>query len=236
MLSKNARAYHVWRGLNARYGHFNFDFSLIGLIAPIVISALSRPLSRSEEHTIVLQKWKAIHEVATLNGDAITEETKQLSRADLARAIDDAQNLGNRLVTRVTTIYTLVFMFLFCFVFDRVSKSFLAMFAWQYHHRSSPQVTSEQFKDFIQQLSFALLITYALLMCLVWFWGRWKFRDYIWSKFRPGNILHFLLTASERVKAFTELVVIASVPFAMWGVVAFVSKFPFPLFPFPSTP
>lgn len=120
---------------------------LIGLVAPIVVSAIRRPSSRMEERTSRLQYWKTFFEVAPLAGASVTEETKQLCLAEMAEGEDETRNLSNKLVTHTTTACTLVVMFFVLLILSRVSTSTIDMMAWQYEHQNPPQGTPQQFRE-----------------------------------------------------------------------------------------
>lgn len=209
---------------------------LIGLIAPIVVSAIRRPSSKIEERTARLQYWKTFFEVAPLAGSTVSEDSKQLCLAEMAEGEDETRNFNNKIVSSITTAYTLIVMFLALCLFQRASMFTLNMMNWQYQNQNPPQVTPQQFKELTQQLSYASLIIQALVMCLIWFWARWKIRNFVWDRLRPGKTFHFLLTAGDRMKAFLELVLVILVALAFWAILAFVYQIPLPPFPHTQAP
>jgi hypothetical protein len=71
---------------------------LIGLMAPIVISAFKWRASRIETRKARLDYWKTYFEVAPLAGQTVGDETKKLCIAELEEGEDEARNLGNKLV------------------------------------------------------------------------------------------------------------------------------------------
>ncbi len=193
---------------------------LIGLIAPIVVSAIRRPSSRIEERTARLQYWKTFFEVAPLAGTPVIEEANQLCRVEMAEAEDETRNFSNKFVTSITTSCTLILMFLVLSLLEWLSTSTLVMMSRQYQKHNPPQVTPQRFRE---QVDYAYLIIQALVMCLIWFWARWKIRSFVWNRLRPGRYFDFLLTASNRMKAFAELVLMFLVPLAFWGILVFFS-------------
>ena|SRR6185437_1145483 len=84
---------------------------LIGLIAPIIVSAIRRPSSKIEERTARLQYWKTFFEVAPLAGSTVSEDSKQLCLAEMAEGEDETRNFNNKVVSSITTAYTLIVMF-----------------------------------------------------------------------------------------------------------------------------
>lgn len=215
----------------------NLIAPLIGLIAPIVVSAIRRPSSRIEERTSRLQYWKTFFEVAPLAGASVTEETKQLCLAEMAEGEDETKNLSNKLVTHITTAYTLLVMFFVLLIVSRATTTTTDMMAWQYQHQNPPQATPQQFRDVTQQLAYASLIFQALVMCLIWFWARWRIRNFVWDKLRPGKKFHFLLSAGPMMRALTELAVLLLVALGFWASIFVVYQMlPLPQFPHSPVP
>jgi hypothetical protein len=62
-------------------------------------------------------------------------------------------------------------------------------------------------------------------MCLIWFWARWKIRAYVWNKLRPGQVFHFLVNASVRVKALVELVLLFALLGVLWISTVYLGSF-----------
>ena len=161
-------------------------------------------------------------------GTPVIEEAKQLCRAEMAEAEDETRNFSNKFVTFITTACTLILMFLVLSLLEWLSTSTLVMMSWQYQKHNPPQVTPQQFEELTRQVGYASLIIQALVMCLIWFWARWKVRTFVWNRLRPGRYFDFLLTASNRMKAFAELVLMFLVLLAFWGILVFFSHIPLP--------
>jgi hypothetical protein len=189
---------------------------LIGLIAPIVITAIRRPASRIQERTKRLQYWKTFFELAPLSGNAVSDEAKRLCVAELAAAEDETRNLSNKLVSFITTVCTVAVMVFILWLLELASMYVLDMMRWTFQHEQPPQITQQQFKDATEQLRFVVLILQALIMCVIWFWVRWRMRDFVWNHLRPGKTFHFLLSLSDRGTAITEFIVSIIFALPMW--------------------
>jgi hypothetical protein len=79
--------------------------AFIGLVAPIVVSAFKWRASRIETRKARLDYWKAYFEVALLAGKSVGQETKGLCVAEFEEEEDEARNLGNKLVSSITTVF-----------------------------------------------------------------------------------------------------------------------------------
>ena len=99
----------------------------------------------------------------------------------------------------------------------------------QYAHYKEQQhpaviITPEQFRIGNEQTAYLLLGLQVMLMCLIWFWARWKIRDYVWNKFRPGGSLYFLHDASEWVENIVGFVLMLVLLAMVWAT-TYVSSF-----------
>jgi hypothetical protein len=144
---------------------------LIGLMAPIVISAFKWRASRTETRKASLDYWKTYFEVAALAGQTVGDETKRLCIAELEEGEDETRNFRNKLVSSITNYSTFGIMYFLTFVFSVLyafmEKSRATQYA-QYQKQQHPvAITPEQFHNASEQLGYALLIFQISVMCLI---------------------------------------------------------------------
>jgi magnesium-transporting ATPase (P-type) len=122
----------------------------------------------------------------------VTEDAKQLCIRELAAAEDDAKNLSNKPVAVVSAALTLIVMGL---VIALVLFGFEPVFN---NVKSQSRGPVSETNSLLEQYGLLSLAFQSILACICWFWLRWKIRDFIWDKMRPGNALDFMRDASGR--------------------------------------
>ena len=204
------------------------DFSravtpFIGIVTPLVILWIRRPITRIDDSTKWLQLWKTHNELAGLLGETISGQVKQASKASMLAAEDTAQNLSNKLVGFVANSLTIGAIYA-GMAFVSVISVFLKAMNFGY---KGPQ---ERLNAYNHSVESFFLIGQILIACACWIWLRWWIRDWLWKSSTLGRKLHILRTAgppaTDKIKCAVGVLLVLFVFLILQGEFKIIAALP----------
>jgi len=117
-------------------------------------------------------------------------------------------------------------MILLLLLLARAADLTLAAMGCQFKDQRVALITEQQFRNSSEQFTIAFSAVEILVMCLIWFWGRWKLRSQVWKRFGDGHTLHFLLTSEawvqDLVRGILSIVLVLAAIKIEWMILQFL--------------
>jgi hypothetical protein len=168
---------------------------LISVVTTAVISAIKDPVGRVfENRTKRLQFWKTMLETSSLTDVTDQSFLKEQCRQEIAEASDEVLKITNKFVGGLSVLLLFGIVLLILSFIVRVTMIMLH----KMHQIGAPESAANQ-------IGYISALVQAVVISIGWFWGRWKLRDWVWLKIKPGQTFDFLLK-NKRLQAAAELV------------------------------
>jgi hypothetical protein len=187
--------------------------AMIGAGASAVIAAIISAIKDPVGTTLDIRKkrldfWKMMLEMSSLTDttEADAQSLKEHCRQEMAEATDHILKLTNEFVGRISA-YLMVDVVMLIYAL-MTSAALHTMTVARQH--AAPQ-------SVIEKLDWTVTLLEVFVFLIGWFWGRWKIRDWVWAKVRPGQFWDFLLR-HKRLQALAELLCVLSLllPLYVW--------------------
>lgn len=178
---------------------------LIGLLAPLVVSAIRMSSTRLQDRTARLAYWKAYLDLASAANIPLSEGQQQLCQAELADAEDEVRNLREPFLTWVTNIVTGFLMLVVSSWVGSITTLTIKVAQCQIASKGVQSQLGQQIYASVAKAEDVFFLVQLLLMCLIWFWGRWFIRMLLWRKLRADAKFGFILSWSDNAKKLSAL-------------------------------